>query len=86
MKPILTLLTVLMPRKAGEPAPTFATALDGNGVCVTFADGRVDTLVLMAQPREGTVEGQKLAGHAFLVSRAPEGTVTVTALEAGTVK
>ncbi len=38
--------TALVPRKRGEPAPRFETVLDGDGIRVTFANGRVDAVIL----------------------------------------
>ena len=72
--------TVLVPRQAGEPAPKFETALEGKAIRVTFADGRVDTVVVMEKPGEVEVEGRKLAGTAFVVTKAADGTMTVTEL------
>ena len=56
------------------------TVLGGNGLRVTFPDGRVDTVVAMAQPGTVEVEGRQLTGPAFVVTRAAGGTVTVTDL------
>ena len=72
--------TALVPRRQGAAAPQFATVLDGNGIRVTFADGRVDTVIIMAQPGPVAVEGRKLTGSAFVVTRAADGAVTVTDL------
>lgn len=72
--------TALVPRKHGEPLPRFETVLDGKAIRVTFADGRIDTVVMMEKPGEVDVEGRKLAGTAFVVTRAAAGAVTVTEL------
>lgn len=58
--------TVLVPRKAGEPAPKFETLPGGNAVRVTFPD-RVDTIVL--QPAGSTVEvdGKTITSTAALL-------------------
>jgi hypothetical protein len=77
--------TCLVPRKAGEPAPKFETGLDGDGIRVTFADGRVDTVVLAAKAGEYKVEGKTLSGDAFVVTRTAQG-VKVTVLGAGSVE
>ncbi len=69
--------TVLLPRKQGDPTPTFQALPDDNGVRLTFADGRVDTVVLCDQPREVEIEGRRLAGSAFLATRGPDGTPIV---------
>lgn len=74
--------TVLLPRRAGAAAPQFATVLGGRGVQITFADGRVDTVVLSATPVQVEVEGRPLQGTAFVVTRRPDGTVTLTDLAA----
>lgn len=76
--------TVLVPRQAGEPAPAFETVLDGNGVRVTFADGRVDTVVLATEAGEYTVEGKTLVGDTFVVTRTAQ-EVKATALGEGSV-
>lgn len=72
--------TALVPRKAGEPAPKFETVHDGNGIRLTFADGRTDTVVLSPVPREFTVAGQRAQGAAVLV-REEKGRATVTRLD-----
>jgi hypothetical protein len=80
----------IVPRKRGEPAPTFNAILDskavdeGKAIRVAFPD-RVDTVVLMNQPGEAVVEGLLLQGTAFLVTKE-QAKLTVTMLAPGSVK
>ena len=72
-----------MPRKHAEVAPTFASILDGKAIRVTFA-GRTDTVVLLNQADETTVEGLTLNGTAFVITREGD-KLTVTMSAPGTV-
>jgi hypothetical protein len=64
--------TALVPRKVGEPAPKFETVLDGKAIRVTFADGRVDTIVLQPNGGEVEVDGQKITTPAALLIKRGE--------------
>ncbi len=74
----------MVPRKAGEPMPTFATVLGGRGIRVTFPD-RVDTVILTNTPETMMLDGLTLRGTAFVVTQAG-GKSTVTLLAPGSVQ
>ena len=69
------------PVKQGGPEPIFDTALGGNAVHVTFADGRVDTVALLTKPETLEVDGQKASGAALIFTKMPGHTTTATTLE-----
>jgi hypothetical protein len=71
----------MVPVKRGDAPPKFETVLDGKAIRVTLAD-RIDTIVMLDEPGEVTVEGRKLNGKALLVSRTAVGSnLTVTNLD-----
>lgn len=83
-KPGEGFFTVLAPRKTEEPPPQFETLLQGNAIRVTFANGRVDTVLLAPTPGQYSIEGQPVTGAAAVFSRSPDGKVTFTPLETST--
>lgn len=66
---------VMVPVKAGEPAPTFATVAGGQAVKITFAD-RVDTVVLRRDTAPLAVDGRNVKSAAAVLRRAADGTVS----------
>lgn len=70
----------LVPVRQGEPAPTFETVFDGQAIQITFADGRVDTVILQKDAVEVETHGRKVQGAAVLATRAADGALTVTTL------
>ncbi|MHB9131386.1 MAG: hypothetical protein ACYDBB_09890 [Armatimonadota bacterium] len=77
--------TVLLPRKHGTAAPQCTTILDGKGVRMTFPTGRVDTVIVLPQTDEVTLDGLTFHGTAFVITKE-NGKVTVTMPAPGTVK
>lgn len=63
--------TVLVPRKANEAAPTFETVQGGDGIRVTFPDGRADTVILRDKGDAIEMAGRTLTGPAIVVSQRP---------------
>jgi len=65
-KPGGSFFTALAPRKAGEQPPRFETVLDGQGLRLTFPDGRVDTVIVRESRDPIEVAGRKATGRVIL--------------------
>jgi hypothetical protein len=68
----------LVPVKQGEAAPKFETVAGGAAIRVTFAGGRVDTVISRNATGALDIDGTTVNAASAVVTRSADGAVTVT--------